>query len=135
MGTTFSPFSKDSLRISGVSSSTWVHLKCKAHSALPQHPVLWVTIFMPAHLMGKLLAHCSTSSPLSLPAKLRRCLEIPVGPDVAVGHHILPLFPDLEAVVPVQGQPFFQRLWWWWSWWLPFWQPLPLWLGWGAPQP
>ena len=63
------------------------------------------------------------------------CLEIPVGPDVAVGHHILPLFPDLEAVVPVQGQPFFQRLWWWWSWWLPFWQPLPLWLGWGAPQP
>ena len=63
------------------------------------------------------------------------CLEIPVGPDVAVGHHILPLFPDLEAVVPVQGRPFFQRLWWWWSWWLPFWQPLPLWLGWGAPQP
>ena len=39
-------------------------------------------------------------------------LQIPVGPDVPVWHNILAMLPYLEAVVPIQGKPFFQRLLW-----------------------
>ena len=56
-----------------------------------------------------------------------------IGPDVPVWHNILAMLPYLEAVVPIQGKPFFQRLLWW-AWW-PLWQLQLLWLCWGAPQP